>query len=158
MAKDSAQIVEELDDLGRASGGLVVFTTIAASGQPHSSVVNAGVLPHPVTKEPVVALVVIGGARKLLHLEHDPRAVAVFRDGPRWTAVEGDTVLIGPDHPHPDVPADAVPALLRAIYSAAGGGEHPDWDEYDRTMAAERRVAVLMGIRRGYGVYWRKES
>jgi hypothetical protein len=30
-----------------------------------------------------------------------------------------------------------------AIFSAAGG-EHDDWDTYDRVMAAERRAAVLI--------------
>jgi hypothetical protein len=33
--------------------------------------------------------------------------------------------------------------LLRDVFSAAGG-THDDWAEYDRVMAAERRVAVLI--------------
>ena len=36
-----------------------------------------------------------------------------------------------------------LPALLRTIFVDAGG-EHDDWDEYDRVMAAERRTAVLI--------------
>jgi hypothetical protein len=32
---------------------------------------------------------------------------------------------------------------LRDIYHAAGGN-HPDLDEYDRAMAADRRTAVLL--------------
>ena len=37
-----------------------------------------------------------------------------------------------------------LPGLLRQVYSAAGGGEHEDWAEYDRVVAAERRMAVLL--------------
>ena len=44
----------------------------------------------------------------------------------------------------------AHPGLLRAIYASAGGGEHDDWAEYDRVMAAERRVAVLLTPTRIY--------
>ncbi len=39
--------------------------------------------------------------------------------------------------------------LLRAIFSAAGG-EHDDWDDYDRTMVEERRTAVLVTPSRVY--------
>ena len=153
-APDQAETVRRLRELGDAARGLIVFDTTTTSGLPHPSVVNAGILPHPATGVPVVALVALGGSLKLRHLERDPRAAATFRDGSRWLAVTGRTTLIGPDHPHPDVKADDVPELLRAIYRAAGGGEHPDWDEYDRVMAAERRTAVLLEITRTYGVYW----
>ncbi len=37
----------------------------------------------------------------------------------------------------------AVPGLLRAVFRSAGG-THDDWDEYDRVMAAEGRLAVLV--------------
>lgn len=39
--------------------------------------------------------------------------------------------------------------LLREIFSAAGG-EHDDWDTYDRAMAEERRTAVLVRPDRVY--------
>jgi len=145
-AVDATEITDRLRDLGAAARGLVVFDTVADDGRPHPSVVNAGVMPHPATGAPVVALVVMGGSRKVRHLERDPRATATFRDGARWLTVQGEATLIGPDHRHPDV-AD-VPALLRDIYRVAGGGEHPDWDEYDRVMAKERRAAVLLEIGR----------
>jgi PPOX class probable F420-dependent enzyme len=151
---DATEITDRLRDLGAASRGLIVFDTVADDGRPHPSVVNAGVMPHPGTGVPVVALVVIGGSRKIRHLERDPRATATFRDGARWLTVHGDATLIGPDHRHPDVPADAVPELLREIYRVAGGGEHPDWADYDKVMAEQRRTAVLLGIGRTYGIYW----
>jgi PPOX class probable F420-dependent enzyme len=151
---DEDETVRRLRELGGASGGLVVFSTIAASGRPHPSVVNAGVLSYPKADGPVVALVALGGSLKVRHLERDPRAVVVFRDGRRWLAAEGGAALAGPDHPHPDFPPEALPELLRSVYRVAGGGEHPDWDGYDRTMVEGRRVAVLLRITRTYGVYW----
>lgn len=39
--------------------------------------------------------------------------------------------------------AAQVPQLLRDVFTAAGG-THDDWDEYDRVMAEERRLAVLV--------------
>jgi hypothetical protein len=40
--------------------------------------------------------------------------------------------------------------LLRGIFTAAGG-THEDWDEYDRVMRDERRVAVLVEPERVFG-------
>ncbi len=50
----------------------------------------------------------------------------------------------------PAVPADALPQLLRDIYRAAGG-EHDDYDEFDRAMAEDERTAVLITPQRIYG-------
>ena len=66
-------------ELAAADQGLVVFTTLRRDGSAQASVVNAGVLPHPLTNEPVVGLVAIGGARKLAHLRADPRTTVTAR-------------------------------------------------------------------------------
>jgi PPOX class probable F420-dependent enzyme len=120
--------------------GLCVLTTLRGDGSAQSSVVNAGVLAHPLT---------IGGSRKLDNLRADPRATVVARAGWQWATVEGDAQIIGPDDPHPDVDAQALRTLLRNIFQAAGG-THDDWDTYDRVMAEERRAAVLVAPRRTY--------
>jgi hypothetical protein len=39
--------------------------------------------------------------------------------------------------------------LLREVFVAAGG-EHDDWDAYDRTMLEQRRAAVLIEVTRAY--------
>ena len=65
-------------------------------------------------------------------------------------AAEGTVDLIGPDDGFDGVGPEALPSLLRRVYSAAGGGEHDDWNEYDRVVAAERRMAVLLTPRRIY--------
>ncbi|MBP2450166.1 TIGR03618 family F420-dependent PPOX class oxidoreductase [Mycolicibacterium lutetiense] len=129
--------------------GLCVLSTLRRDGSIQSSVVNAGVMAHPRTTEPVVALVAIGGARKLQHLRADPRATVVARSGWQWVTVEGTAEIIGPDDPESGTDAETLRLLLRAIFEAAGG-THDDWDTYDRVMREERRTAVLISPTRVY--------
>ena len=136
----------DLDLVRRLAGadqGLAIVSTVRPDGTVHSSLVNAGLFDHPVTKEPVVALVARGSAYKLRLFRTAGRANAVFRAGWEWVSVEGPVDIIGPDHPHPGFPADGLPQLLRDIFTAAGGS-HDDWAEYDRVMAEERRTAVFI--------------
>jgi hypothetical protein len=112
-------------------------------------VTNAGVLDHPVAGRPVVGLVAAGGSRKLDYLRARRHATVVVRAGWQWVAAEGPVELAGPDDPLTGVDTERLRLLLRAIFTAAGG-THPDYDEYDRVMAAERRCAVLLTPQRGY--------
>ena len=142
----------DLDDFRERAAGehfLVVVSTTRADGSIQSSVVNAGVMDHPVHGTPVVGLVAAGGSVKLANLRVRPRMTVTVRAGWRWTTVEGSTEIAGPDDPLTGV-AD-VPALLREVFVAAGG-THDDWIEYDATMARERRAAVLVTPSRIYGV------
>ena len=75
--------------LGGAEHGLAVVVTQRRDGEPSPSVVNAGVLPHPLTGDPVVAFVAVGGTAKLANLRRHPRATLVFRAGWEWVAVAG---------------------------------------------------------------------
>ena len=93
------------------------------------SVVNAGVLPHPLTGKPVLAFVARGGTAKLVNLRAHPRATLVFRAGWEWIAVRGPVELAGPEDPLPGI-TDEPPAgggrlrvLLRDIYD--GGRRTP---------------------------------
>jgi hypothetical protein len=129
--------------LAAADKGLAVVSATRRDGTVHSSLVNAGVFDHPVTKDPTVALVARGDAYKLRLFATAGRANAVFRSGWEWVSVEGPVDMIGPDHPRPDLPADALPQLLRDIFTAAGG-THDNWAEYDRVMAEEHRTAVFI--------------
>src|SRR5918992_136264 len=61
--------------------GLCVLSTLRHDGSVQASVVNAGVLPHPLTSVQVVGLVAMGGSRKLHNLRADPRATIVVRAG-----------------------------------------------------------------------------
>jgi PPOX class probable F420-dependent enzyme len=142
----------DLNDFARislADRGLCVLATVRADATIQASVINAGVLDHPLTGAPVVGLVARGGTRKLENFRRQPRATIVARSGWEWVAVEGEVDLIGPADPSPSVDADALRLLLRAVFSAAGG-EHDDWDEYDRVMAEDRRTAVFITPKRVY--------
>jgi PPOX class probable F420-dependent enzyme len=145
----SAEDVERVRRLASADHGLAVVATLRADATIHCSVVNAGVLDHPLTGRPVVALVAIGGSRKLANLRKRPRATVVFRAGWQWIAVEGEVTLAGPDDPLDGFDSDRIPQLLRDIFTAAGG-THEDWATYDRVMAKERRTAVLVEMDRVY--------
>ena len=129
--------------------GLGVVSTLRPDTTIQSSVVNVGVLPHPVTGEQVVAFVSQGRARRLSYLRARPRATVVLRSGWQWAAAEGPVQLCGPDDPLPGVDAERLRLLLREIFTAAGG-THDDWDAYDAAMAAERRTAILVTPERVY--------
>jgi PPOX class probable F420-dependent enzyme len=141
--------LDRVRELVAGEHGLAVVSTVRADGSMPASVVNAGVLDHPVTDSPVVAFVARGGTRKLANLRARPRATVVFRVGWEWATVEGPTELAGPDDPLAGFDAGRLPQLLRDVFAAAGGA-HDDWDEYDRVMAAERRTAVLVRPERVY--------
>ncbi len=142
--------LEHFATLISSENNLVVVATTRRDGSVQASVVNAGVLDHPVNGQRVVGLVAGGGTRKLDNLRARPRATVVARAGWRWLAVEGRAELIGPDDPAPGIDGEGLRLLLRAIFTAAGG-THDDWDTYDRVMAEERRTAVLVRPTRVYG-------
>jgi PPOX class probable F420-dependent enzyme len=127
----------------RADQGLAVVSFGRSDGSVHSSLVNAGVIDHPVTGVESVALVVRGNTVKLRHWRHTPKATVVFKSGWSWIGVEGATTVIGPDDPLDGFDPSGIPQLLRDVFTAAGGA-HDHWDEYDRVMAAERRTAVFI--------------
>ena len=118
--------LELIRRLGAQDHGLVVVSTTRADGTIQTSVVNAGVLDGE------VAFVARSDTRKLDNIRRTGRAAVTFRSGWEWAAVEGPARIAGGD-----------PQLLRDVFTAAGG-THDDWDEYDRVMAAEGRVAVFV--------------
>ncbi len=132
----------EAASLAREESGLAVVSTLRADATIQASVVNAGVLPHPATGEEVLAFVTYGRV-KLMNLKARPQVSATFRKGWHWATVEGRAEIVGLDDPQPWLAADRLPQLLRDIFLAAGG-QHDDWDEYDRVMAEQRRAAVLV--------------
>jgi PPOX class probable F420-dependent enzyme len=133
----------------RLDHGLGVVSTLRKDGTIQSSVVNVGVLSHPLTGQPVLGLVAQGGSRKLANLRTRPRATVVVRAGWEWAAAEGTAELAGPDDPLPGIDPERLRLLLREIFTAAGG-THDDWDTYDAVMASERRTAVLISPQRAY--------
>ena len=141
--------IEDFRRLIAGDHGLVVVSTLRDDGTIASSVVNAGVLPHPVSGRAVVGMVLRGGTRKLDHLRKRPYANVVVRAGWQWAAAEGRTELAGPDDPMPGIDAERLRLLLREIFTAAGG-THEDFGTYDRVMREERRAAVFLHPERVY--------
>ena len=141
--------VNDFAALVRRDRGLCVVSTLRAAGTIQSTVINAGVLDHPVLGGPVVGFTTRGTAAKLVNLRARPRATIVVRAGWEWVAAEGPTDIAGPDDPLPGFDPAGVPELLREVFRAAGG-THDDWPTYDRVMAEERRAAVLISPERVY--------
>jgi PPOX class probable F420-dependent enzyme len=141
-----------LDDavaLAAAESGLAVVSTSRADATIQASLINAGVLPHPVTGEPTLGFVTYGRV-KLANLRVRPALAATFRNGWLWATVEGRAELAGPDDPQPWLKdAEQLRLLLREVFTAAGG-THDDWDTYDRVMAEQRRTVVLVAPTRVY--------
>jgi hypothetical protein len=129
--------------VAKAGDFFAVVSTAHANNAVHSTVVKAGVLPHPVSGAPSVALVLLGGAAKLRYLRANGRAAVAFMHQGRWAAVEGPVTMYGPDD---DTSVDVLPTI-RAVYVAAGG-THDDWDAFDRAMAEDRRCAVFVAAER----------
>ena len=123
--------------------GLAVVSTVQRDGRILSSVTNCGVVDHPVTGDPCVALVSAGSAARLTHIRRGSHVTIAIRRGWKWQAVTGSADVIGPNDPADGVDADALRLLLRDVFRAAGG-THEDFDEYDRVMAEERRAAVFV--------------
>ncbi|MEM7340755.1 MAG: pyridoxamine 5'-phosphate oxidase [Actinomycetota bacterium] len=137
----------DVETLAADETGLCVVATTRADGSIHASVVNAGLMAHPVSGEQCVALVARGNARKVSLFGGAGRASVTFRRGWRWAGVEGPVEVFDRDQA-PDGLDYA--GLLRDVFTAAGG-THDDWDAYDRVMAEEQRVAVFVTVARVIG-------
>ncbi len=86
---------------------------------------------------------------KTKNLRRDPRA-SLYVDGPNgrsYVVLEGKAELT-PVAQRPDDPT--VEALVD--YYRTASGEHPDWDDYRRTMVADRRLLFTMTIDHAYGM------
>jgi PPOX class probable F420-dependent enzyme len=134
--------VDDVRRLVALDHGLATLATVRADGNVHLSLVNAGVIDHPGDGEPVAAFVSRQGTRKFANLTERPHATLQWRAGWAWVAAEGTVEVLGPG-------TKGLPALLRTIFTAAGG-QHEDWAEFDRVMAAEQRAAVLLRLGRIY--------
>jgi len=141
-----------LDDavaLASAESGLAVVSTVRADGTVQASLVNVGKLAHPDSGEPVLGFTTYGKV-KLANLRERPQLAVTFRNGWQWATAEGRAELAGPDDAQPWLADDdRLRLLLREVFTAAGGN-HDDWDEYDRVMARERRAVVLIAPTRVY--------
>lgn len=142
--------LDEAAGLASGESGLALVSTLRTDQTIQASLVNAGVLAHPDTEEPVLGFVTYGRV-KLTNLRARPQLALTFRNGWRWATVEGTAELVGPDDTQEWLRGpEQMRLLLREVFTACGG-THDDWDEYDRVMAEQRRTAVLVTPTRIYG-------
>lgn len=141
--------VADFDRLVNREHGLSVVATQRADQTIQATVVNCGVLDHPLRGVPVIGFTTRGNSRKLANLRARPRPAVTVRSGWEWVTAEGRCELAGPDDPLDGLSPDGLRLLLRAVFTAAGGS-HDDWPTYDRVMAQERRAAVLITPERVY--------
>ncbi len=120
-----------------------VVTTFRRSGAAQMSILRCGPYRDGVT------FVVRGSTAKRANLRRDPRCtvMALKPDWSGFAVVEGTATI----HDWGNTDPEELRVMLREAYSACGGGEHPDWDEYDRVMREERRAVVLVRPGHVYG-------
>ena len=120
-----------------------VVTTYRRSGAPQMSIVRCGPFRDTIT------LVARGGTAKLANLSRDPRCgvLAVRQDWRGYAVVTGTATV----HDWDNTDAEELRGMLREAYTACGGGQHPDWEEYDRVMREEGRAVVMVQPEHVYG-------
>ena len=109
-----------------------VLATLNPDGSPHLVVVFAAV------KDDVLWISTPRTSVKARNVARDPRVTMAFGIRP-WIAIAGAARVV----------TDGLPQKLREYYRLAAG-EHPDWDDYDRAMIAEKRVLLEITPKRAY--------
>ena len=91
-----------------------------------------------------------GNTAKVRNLRRNPQCsvLTVDSDWRSYVIVEGQATLF--DSGNTD--AEELRLLRRAVYSASGGGEHPNWAEYDQVMGDQDAVVVLTSPDKVYGM------
>lgn len=138
-------------ELAKREQGLTVVVTLRTGGTAHASVVNAGIMAHPITSERCIGFVAQGRSqRKLANLRARPSATVVFRSGRDWVAIDGLAELAQPDEPLAGMTNQDTVGLFHEIYSQAIGGTPDDWTSRDNVIEAEGHVAVVVTPLRVY--------
>ena len=120
-----------------------VLTTFRKSGAAQMSIVTVGAFGEG------VGFTTTEDRAKLHNLVRDSRCSLLVSKSDWWgyVVLEGRAKVMRRGESDDDELRDA----LRGIYRSASGEEHPDWDDYDRAMAADRRAAIIVVPERVYG-------
>ncbi|MEO9224014.1 MAG: PPOX class F420-dependent oxidoreductase [Acidimicrobiales bacterium] len=120
-----------------------VLVTLKADGRPQLSNVMYAV------DDGVIRISVTDPRAKTRNLRRDPRASLYVTSDDFWSyAVAEGTARLSPVASEPD---DATVEELVSLYRALQS-EHPDWDDYRRTMVADQRLVVHLPISHVYGM------
>lgn len=98
----------------------------------------------------VVRISVTADRAKTANLRRDPRASLHVTSDDFWQYVvlEADAELSAVAAE----PGDATCQELRELYRSISGGEHDDWEAYDRAMVQDRRQVVRLRPQHAYGM------
>ena len=123
--------------------GLATVSTTQIDGRILSTVVNCGMIEHPITGDACVAFVSGSNAARLKHIERGSQVTVSVRRGWVWSSVTGPADLIKSESLPEGIDSEKMRLLLREVFHAAGG-VHDDLEEYDKAMAAEKRAVVCV--------------
>ncbi|MTE19783.1 TIGR03618 family F420-dependent PPOX class oxidoreductase [Streptomyces sp. TRM43335] len=125
--------------------GLGVLATLKRDGRPQLS----NVVHHYDPDRRLIRISVTADRAKTRNLARDPRASyhVTSEDGWAWTVAEGTAELT----PVAVDPHDGTVEELVDLYRSIRGEEHPDWDDYRRTMVADRRRVLRIAVEHVYG-------
>ena len=121
-----------------------VISTMQRNGAMQNSIVVCGAY------QGTAAFVSVrGNSAKVSNLRRDPRCtvMAVDANWRSFVVVGGQARLY--DYRNTD--HEELRQMLRQVYRACGG-DHPDWEEYDRAMVEQDAVVVLVTPERVYGL------
>ena len=120
-----------------------VITTMQRNGAMQDSIVVCGAYQGN-----AAFVSVRGNSAKVRNLRRDPRCtvMAVDTNWRGYVVVEGRARLY--DYHNTD--HEEMRKMLREVYRACGG-DHPDWEQYDRAMVEQDAVVALVSPERVYG-------
>ena len=121
-----------------------IVQTIRPNGAVHASAVVCG------AHQGYMALAsVYPRSQKVRNLRRNPQCtvLAITPDWRHYVVVEGKAELRGSFN----TDAEELRQLLRDIFRACSGNEHPDWEEYDQAMVKQESVAILVTPEKVYG-------
>ena len=122
-----------------------VLTTIKRDGRPQLSNVM-----HAVGEDGLIRVSITATRAKYHNVRRTPWAALHVNGHDFWSyaVLECDAELsdVAAD------PHDAAVDELVALYSAVAGKDHPDWEEYRRSMVTDQRVVLRLRPTRAYGL------
>ena len=120
-----------------------VLTTFRRNGAAQMSIVTCGLFRDG------VACTTTAGRAKLANLMREPRCSLMVSqtDWRGYVVLEGRATVLSAE----TTDAEELRLALRDVYRAAASAEHPNWEEYDRAMREDGRVAIVVAAEHVYG-------
>lgn len=136
------EIVAALDYARNQKQG--VLLTIKASGRPQASNIV-----YAVGDDGMVRISATDGRAKSANARRDPRVSLHVTSDDFWSyvVIEGEADVSPTAKAHDDATVEELVALYRQLQ-----GEHDDWDDYRRTMVADRRLVIRIRPTHAYGM------